>query len=609
MTDAFVRDLRAWQVGAIAVDEAHCISEWGHDFRPEYRRLAELRRHLPEVPFVALTATATGRVRDDIIRQLRLHEPAEFLASFNRPNLNYSVQSKHRVARQVCAFASERPDDSGIVYVQSRKTADSLARELVSSGVRAVAYHAGLDQQQRAANQEAFLRDEARVVCATIAFGMGINKPDVRYVLHADLPRNIEGYYQETGRAGRDGLPADCVLYFSRGDLVRNLRLRDGGADTQEAEIAARQMRQMADLAEANTCRRATLLGYFGEQWPPGSCGGCDVCLEPREVWDATLPAQKLMSCVVRIRQKGGFATGLRHVVDVLVGANTERIRKWNHDELSTYGIGRDTPRAEWIAIGRQLLGLGYLELDTDGLEIVSLSSAGRTALTKREPVMLVAHKPVAPERRDGRPSRAGTLACDEGLFAELRTLRKTVADARDVPPYVVFGDLSLRHMARQYPRDDVGFLAIPGVGRQKLADYGPAILAVIGAWLQHHPALPFAPDATPATAAPKPRSNDALSDTARESAQLFREGLQVDEIARRRALVPNTVHAHLALAIASGELVASLRDFMSAEDEALIRAAAAEHGLESTKRLRDALDERIDYVTLNYFRAVVQRG
>ena len=491
MSDAFIRDLLRWNVTTVAVDEAHCISEWGHDFRPEYRRLSELRLHLPGVPFLALTATATGQVRDDIIRQLHLGDPALFLASFNRPNLNYAVIPKEKAAKQVREFIRERPNESGIVYVQSRKAAQSLADTLVSEGVRAVAYHAGLDPEERASNQEAFLRDEARVVCATIAFGMGINKPDVRYVIHADLPKNIEGYYQETGRAGRDGLPADCLLLYSRGDLVKNLRFLDEMTDAQATETARRQMRRMADFAEGSTCRRADLLGYFGEQWEGGHCGACDTCLQPGEPWEATVEAQKLLSCLVRIHQKSGFSTGLNHVVEVLCGASTEKIRKWGHDQLTTHGIGKGTAKEEWSALGRQLIRRGYITATQDVYETLSLSATGHDILKNRTLVLLTRSTHSAVKSRPRGP-RAGGLSCDELLFHELRLLRKRMADEKGVPPYVVFGDISLRHMARSYPRTQADFLLVPGVGSKKLSDYGAAFLQAITAWLSVHKPLRF---------------------------------------------------------------------------------------------------------------------
>ena len=607
MAQGFAEDLLRWNVTAIAVDEAHCISEWGHDFRPEYRQLAQLRAKLPGVPILALTATATEQVRGDIIRQLELPAPEVFLASFNRPNLSYSVVPKDQAARQVVEFSRERRQDAGIVYVQSRKSAESLAAALVADGVKAVAYHAGLQPEQRSANQEAFLRDEARVVCATIAFGMGINKPDVRYVVHADLPKNIEGYYQETGRAGRDGLPADCLLLYSRGDLVRNLKFLDDISDAKAAEVGARQMRRMADFAEGDACRRVALLGYFGELWPGDSCGGCDICLQPRETWDATTPAQKVLSCVFRIQQKSGFGTGLQHVVEVLAGANTERIRRWQHDQLSTYGVGKDTPRDEWTALGRQLIRLGLLDASDGGFPTLALSNRGLAALKERTPILLT-RAPVVASPSPTKLARAGSIACDEGLFAELRSLRKRLADEKGVPPYVVFGDASLRHMGRSYPQTDAAFLDIPGVGNQKLADYGQLFMAEIAAWLSTHERQAFAELAAP-PAPPKAKKQGAESGTAQETLRLYRQGLSPDEIAAQRGLVVATIHSHLAQSIASGALQADPRDYYSAEDEQLLRQAVAEHGLASLGKLKEALDHRLDYVALHYFRAFENRG
>ncbi len=609
MTEAFLRDLEGWQVSAVAVDEAHCISEWGHDFRPEYRQLAQLRERLPEAPFLALTATATAQVREDIIRQLHLPEPEVFLASFNRPNLTYHVMPKNKATRQVFEFVRQRPDEAGIVYVQSRRAAESLAAALAEEGVSAVAYHAGLPPEERAANQDAFIRDEARVVCATIAFGMGINKPDVRYVIHADLPKNIEGYYQETGRAGRDGLPSECVLLYSRGDLTRNLKFLDEMTDAKAAEIAARQMRMMADFAEGSDCRRVALLDYFGEVWPGDNCGGCDICLQPREIWDATLHAQKLLSCVFRIRQKSGFSTGLNHVVEVLTGANTEKIRKWYHDQLSTYGIGRDTPRTEWALLGRQLIRLGLIEASADSYQTLSLTPKGLATLMNRESVMLTRTPAVAAPASSGstgRLAKAGAIACDEGLFAELRALRKKLADEKGVPPYVVFGDMSLRHMCRAYPRAEREFLAIPGVGAQKLADYGAAFMGAIAAWLEEHERQVFADEAP--LPAPKMKSESGAGSTALETLRLLRQGLSAEQIAAQRGLVISTIHSHLAQAIVSGDLPADPRDYYSAEDEQQLRQAAEEHGLASLGKLRAVLGDRFDYLTLHYCRAFETR-
>src|SRR6266487_2685778 len=371
MLDGFFERALNWNIAQIAIDEAHCISEWGHDFRPEYRELKKLRRHLPDVPIIALTATATERVRKDIVDQLHLCSARCYVASFNRANLTYRVVPKSSPYEQVLKLIRGRPNESGIVYCASRRTADSLAAKLNADGVKAKPYHAGLESADRAKHQEQFLRDDARVVTATIAFGMGINKPNVRFVVHHDLPKNIESYYQETGRAGRDGLPSECVLLFSASDVVKQRRFIEEKSENEQ-RIAREQLRQMVHYAETRECRRATLLKYFGEEWPANStavdghgpslqvsCDGCDNCLTPRQTFDGTIPAQKFLSCVHRICAKSGFGFGLNHVVEVLTGADTHAIRQRGHNQLSTYGIGRELRRDAWQAIGRELLRLG----------------------------------------------------------------------------------------------------------------------------------------------------------------------------------------------------------------------------------------------------------
>ncbi len=509
MLSGFVEDLKRWNVNLFAIDEAHCISEWGHDFRPEYRQLAALRGQFPDVPMMALTATATERVRADIVGQLHLRSPACYVASFNRPNLTYRVSAKTGAYEQIREFVEARPAESGIVYCQARKTAETLARKLTSDGIPAAAYHAGMESAERTRSQEAFLRDEIRVVCATIAFGMGINKPNVRFVIHYDLPKNIEGYYQETGRAGRDGLPAECLLLFSPGDRMKYGRFIDEKADPHEREIARAQLEQIVHYAECATCRRAYLLDYFGERFSGApaapaaasalpqpttmvNCGACDNCLEPRETWDGTLAAQKFLSCVYRIRERSGFGVGIQHVVEVLCGAETERIRKWHHEQLSTYGIGTEHSRAEWAAIGRELVRLGLLRQDPGKFNIAELTVAGRAALKERRKIVLT-RPVVAPEAPPKH--REGEIGCDEALFERLRRLRKQLADARGVPPYIVFSDVSLRQMARHYPQDEKEFSRINGVGEKKLREFGTSFMGEIASFLQGNPRQIFADD------------------------------------------------------------------------------------------------------------------
>ncbi|HAV63868.1 MAG TPA: DNA helicase RecQ, partial [Verrucomicrobiales bacterium] len=548
MLSGFLEQLAGWRIARFAIDEAHCISEWGHDFRPEYRQLAELRKRFPNVPFMALTATATERVREDILKQLQLREPGRYIASFNRPNLAYRVSAKSRAYAQVLGFVRERPDESGIIYCQARRTAESIAEKLRLDGVAAAAYHAGMEGEARAKNQEAFLRDEVRVVCATIAFGMGINKSNVRFVIHHDLPKNLEGYYQETGRAGRDGLPADCLLLYSPGDRVKQMRFIDEKTDPHERRIALAQLEDVLHYAESADCRRARLLAHFGEDLDVDNCGGCDNCLNPRERFDGTVAAQKLLSCIYRIREKSGFGVGLAHVIEVLTGADTEKVRKFGHETLSTHGIGREHTRPEWAAIGRELIRLGFVRQNAAAFNTLELTAAGVQFLKARETLMLT--------RQISAPkvnlSRAGAIECDEALFDALRKLRKQLADERGVPPYVVFSDVSLREMARRYPETREDFVTISGVGTMKLKQFADAFLEVISQHIREHGRREFGP---PRAAAPTPGpTRSRLTETILESVSQFRRGRTVSEIARARGVSESTIYGHLATAIEAGE-------------------------------------------------------
>lgn len=488
MLSGFLQDLQRWNVTQFAIDEAHCISEWGHDFRPEYRQLSSLQTTFPNVPFLALTATATERVQEDIAAQLKLRDPAVYIASFNRPNLTYRISGKQKAYPQVLAFIRAWGKEGGIVYCQARKTAESVAHKLTLDGIAAAPYHAGLGGPERAGNQEAFLRDEVKVICATVAFGMGINKPNVRYVIHYDLPKNIEGYYQETGRAGRDGLPSECLLLFSSGDRVKYARFIDEKTDEREREIAHTQLDQIVHYAEDSDCRRVHLLGYFGESFSAADCGACDNCLNPREKFDGTVPAQKFISCVYRIREKSGFSVGINHAVEVLTGAETEKIRRWGHDKISTYGIGQEHSRKEWASIGRELIRLGYIQQDTGKFSTINVSPEGFAFLKSRSSLTLT--RPTA--ATDSRKHRSGEITCDDSLFDRLSKLRKQLADERGVPPYIVFSDVSLRQMARYYPQSPEEFSAINGVGEKKLKEFGKSFMESIEEHLETYPRHQF---------------------------------------------------------------------------------------------------------------------
>ena len=599
MLSGFLADLQRWNVRLIAIDEAHCISEWGHDFRPEYRQIAELRAHFPGVPFMALTATATGRVREDIIAHLKLSEPKCYVASFNRPNLTYRVVAKNKPYDQLLAFLRSRPRDSGIVYCLSRKATESVAERLSADGVKARAYHAGLTPAERGTHQELFLRDNIRVVCATIAFGMGINKPNVRFVVHYDLPKNIEGYYQETGRAGRDGLPGECVLLFSAGDVVKQTSFIDDKTNPQERQIAREQLQQMVHYAECANCRRSELLAYFGEIFSADGCGACDNCLSPRATFDGTLAAQKMLSCVYRLREKNGFGVGLNHVVEVLTGADTEKIRKWGDQELSTYGIGREHSRPEWSAIGRELIRLGFLRQTTEKFSVLEITPAGRTALKERRSFTLT--QPVAAPEATTR--HVGEIACDEVLFERLRELRKRLADERDVPAYIVFSDVALRQMARNYPERERDFARISGVGEKKLREFGEVFLLEIAAHLLTNPRQMFADDSFTAPAARPSRLNETTQETLRR----FRAGESVPQIAAAREITPGTVFGHLANALEAGEPV-DLNQLVSAEAQAEIAGAFQRTGWGNIVGAREALGEKYEYGLLRVCRAAAAK-
>ena len=487
MLAGWIENLKTWNVSCIAIDEAHCVSEWGHDFRPEYRQLAKLRTALPDVPMMALTATATGRVREDIVTHLKLRDPQTFVASFNRPNLTYRVVPKDEPAKQIITFVRKREHESGIIYCASRATAERVAESLAGRGFLARPDHAGLDAAERARNQEMFLRDDTRIICATIAFGMGINKPNVRWVIHHDLPKNIEGYYQETGRAGRDGLPGDCLLLFSPGDIAKQTHFLDEITNEQERSIARAQLRQIVHYAESSGCRRAELLQYFGETFPLNNCGACDNCAEPRESFDGTIVAQKFLSCVFRIQQASRFGAGLNHVIEVLTGAKTDKITRWGHDQLSTYGIGGELSRPQWASIGRELMRLGYVGLGTGEYATLELTAEGMAVLRARTPITLTKPAADAPKSRRVAPRREGDIDCDEILFEKLRTLRKLLADERKVPAYIIFGDNTLRALAREYPQSLSDLEGIPGIGEKKRAEFGEVFTATIAAYLKHN--------------------------------------------------------------------------------------------------------------------------
>ena len=499
MTEGFLERVRGLEPGValFAIDEAHCVSQWGHDFRPEYVQLGQLRGLFPGVPIMACTATADPETRDDVRARLGLSDAAVYVTGFDRPNIRYTVVDKREPLHQLAQFLAGHTSESGIVYCLSRKRTEEVAGKLRAHGVDAAAYHAGLPRDERRRVQDAFARDEVAVVVATVAFGMGIDKSDVRFVVHYDLPKTVESYYQETGRSGRDGLPAEALLLFGLGDaaVVRSLvegggRAANGGdeyeRDPERVRIELHKLASMVGYADGLSCRREALLGYFGEPYA-APCGNCDICLEPPETFDATEQAQMALSCVYRLWEHGGFGYGVGYVIDVLRGSENEKILARGHDSLSTYGIGAEFSRDHWQSLIRQLIHRGYLAQDIARYSALRLTEASRPLLHGEETVIMATPRVRVPTKkqrlraaRSGRAAELAGLPVDEALYEELRALRKRLADAQNVPAYVVFSDATLAEMAARRPATSAELLDVNGVGQTKLERYGDAFLAVI---------------------------------------------------------------------------------------------------------------------------------
>lgn len=469
--------LSTLRVDLFAIDEAHCISEWGHDFRPEYRQLADVRRKFPSAVCMALTATATPRVRADIKSSLGFTQSNEFLASFNRENLFIEVTPKKDAVSQTLNFLRNFKDQSGIIYCFSRKQVDELAATLARYGYSVRPYHAGLEDEERKRNQEAFIRDDVQIIVATIAFGMGINKPNVRFVIHFDLPKSIEGYYQEIGRAGRDGLPSHCLLLYTYADAAK-LRYFIDQKEEPERSASYGHLEAMTRYAEGSVCRRRPLLAYFGETFAQEKCGACDNCgADEFELTDITIPAQKFLSCVKRSGEKFGAA----HIVDILLGSKNEKVVRYKHDELSTYGIGRELAKSQWMHLSRQLVERGLLEQEP-AYRVLSVTAKGLEMLKSREQIKGQVNEPKRSEKLGARVKSTSVEEpeYDASLFALLRNKRKELADKSNVPPYVIFSDKTLAQMAAYYPQSKESLLNMSGMGRVKYERYGADFLAVI---------------------------------------------------------------------------------------------------------------------------------
>ena len=577
--DRFLND---GKVSLIAIDEAHCISSWGHDFRPAYTQLGYLKNRFPSTPILALTATADKATRKDICKQLNIPAAEKHIASFDRKNLSLEVKPGIKRFERILEFIKNRKTESGIIYCLSRKTTEELAAKLKLKGFRAEAYHAGLDHMERSQIQEDFINDEKQIICATIAFGMGIDKSNIRWVIHYNMPKNLEGYYQEIGRAGRDGLPSDTLLFHSYSDVIQ---LQKFASNAKNEDVQLAKLDRMKQYAEALSCRRKILLSYFGE-FMEENCGNCDICRNPPEFFDGTIIAQKALSCIFRLKASEPIST----VIDVLRGAQNETVKKNNYQELSTYAVGNEISWNNWQQYLIQLINLGYIEIAFDRYNHLQLTGQAKKVLFENEKVLLAE---VTEKKAMVKAEQSASVS--DSLFERLRQLRLEIAREEGIPAYLIFNDATLKDMERQRPMSDSEFMLINGVGRKKMEDYGYRFIKEI---------ITFSKEKRKKSGTKKVKKGN----TYKATLSLYKSGLGIEEIARERGLAPNTVLAHLIKLYDEGEDI-ELQKFVPKSDLRSVKIAKEE--LENPKSLRtyyEYFEEAISYETLKLSLKILEK-
>ncbi len=585
-TGGFLNLLSRTNISLFAIDEAHCVSQWGHDFRPDYIQLSLLHERFPDIPRIALTATADEKTQTEIKHRLALNEASEYISSFDRPNICYRITEAQSNAKAALLrfIQNEHENDSGIVYCLSRKKVEAIAEWLTEKGLTALPYHAGLPNKVKEEHQHRFLNEDAVIIVATIAFGMGIDKPDVRFVAHLNLPKSMEAYYQETGRAGRDGQPADAWMSYGLQDVITlKQMMATSTAEEQYKRIEQHKLEAMLGFTEITSCRRQALLDYFDEKLDK-PCGNCDNCITPAETWDATVAAQKALSCVHRTGQRFGAT----YLADVLIGKENDRIRQFGHDNLSVYGIGKEFDAKQWRSIFRQLISRNLLAVDLEGHGSLLLTEQCRSVLKGEQVLQLRKESKRSKSTRKGRKSYNTEKASNNTLWEALRTCRKKIAEENDVPPFVIFHDATLSEMMERQPTDDEQFLRLTGVGESKLEKYAEAFLKVI----REH----------------ADNENNDVTDTVNESLALFRSGLNADAIAKQRNIKPTTVYSHLASCIEQGELKLNDVIDLNEQDINIIHETllSTDDGSRKLKPAYDALDGMFDYYTIRCVQAAV---